>query len=75
MSVEEKWKKLGSDDQLFVEQIINQLLELKQFNFDDIEYNANMESLKEMKEDPEQYSRDAFQLIRDLKAKIQNEQG
>ena len=75
MSVEEKWKRLGSDDQLFVEQIINQLLELKEFTLDDKEYNAHMDKLNKMKEEPGQYSRDAFQLIRDLKAKIQNEQG
>ena len=75
MSVEEKWKRLGSDDQLFVEQIINQLLELKEFTLDDKEYNANMDKLNKMKEEPGQYSRDAFQVIRDLKAKIQNKQG
>lgn len=75
MSVEEKWKRLGSDDQLFVEQIINQLLELKEFTLDEKEYNANMDKLNKMKEEPGQYSRDAFQVIRDLKAKFQNEQG
>jgi len=75
MSVEEKWKKLGIEDQIFVEQIINQLLDLKDFSFDEQEYQNQIKILDKMKEDPQAYSKDAFQLIREMKAKIRNDQG
>ena len=74
MSLEEKWKKLGAEDQLFVEQIINQLLDLKDFSFDGQEYRSQLDILEKMKQEPQVYSRDAFQLIRELKAKIGNDQ-
>ena len=72
MSVEEKWHKLSNDDRLFVEQIINQLLGLKDFSIPESEYLANLDRLEKMKEEPELYSKDAFQVLKDLKVKIQN---
>lgn len=72
MSVEEKWHKLSNDDRLFVEQIINQLLGLKDFSIPESEYLANLDRLEKMKEEPELYSKDAFQVLKDLKGKIQN---
>ena len=72
MSVEEKWHKLSNDDRLFVEQIINQLLALKDFSIPESEYLANLDRLEKMKEEPELYSKDAFQVLKDLKEKIQN---
>ncbi len=72
MSVEEKWHKLSNDDRLFVEQIINQLLGLKDFSIPESEYLANLDRLEKMKEEPELYSKDAFQVLKDLKEKIQN---
>ena len=73
MSVEEKWQKLSQDDQDFVEQIINQLLEMKGFAISDDDYQNQMERLSQMKEKPEVYSKDAFHLISDLKAKIRHD--
>ena len=72
MSVEEKWHRLSNDDRLFVEQIINQLLGLKDFSIPESEYLANLDRLEKMKEEPELYSKDAFQVLKDLKEKIQN---
>jgi hypothetical protein len=72
MSVEEKWHKLSNDDQLFVEQIINQLLELRGFTISDSEYAANLERLEKMKEEPELYAKDAFQVLKNLKEKIRD---
>ena len=72
MSVEEKWHKLSNDDRLFVEQIINQLLGLKDFSIPESEYLANLDRFEKMKEEPDGYSKDAFQVLKDLKEKIQN---
>jgi len=72
MSVEEKWHKLSNDDRVFVEQIINQLLGLNDFSIPESEYLANLDRLEKMKEEPELYSKDAFQVLKDLKEKIQN---
>jgi len=72
MSVEEKWQKLSQDDRLYVEQIINQLLELRGFAMSDDEYQNQMNRLSQMKEKPEVYSKDAFQVINDLQAKIRH---
>jgi len=72
MSVDEKWRKLSDDDQLFVEQIINQLLELRGFSISDPEYAANLERLEKMKEEPELYAKDAFQVLKNLKEKIRD---
>ena len=72
MSVDEKWRKLSDDDQLFVEQIINQLLELRGFSISDSEYAANLERLEKMKEEPELYAKDAFQVLKNLKEKIRH---
>jgi len=72
MSVDEKWRKLSDDDQLFVEQIINQLLELRGFSISDSEYAANLERLEKMKEEPELYAKDAFQVLKNLKEKIRD---
>ena len=73
MSVDEKWRKLSDDDQLFVEQIINQLLELRGFSISDSEYAANLERLEKMKEEPELYAKDAFQVLKNLKEKIRDD--
>ncbi len=70
MSVEEKWHELSNDDRLFVEQIINQLLALKDFSIPESEYLANLDRFEKMKEEPEVYSKDAFQVLKDLKEKI-----
>jgi hypothetical protein len=72
MSVQEKWQKLSNDDQLFVEQIINQLLELSGFSISESEYSSNQDRLEKMKEEPELYSKDAFQVLKNLKDKIRN---
>ena len=72
MSVEEKWQRLSNDDRLFVEQIINQLIGLNDFSIPESEYLANLDRLEKMKEEPELYSKDAFQVLQDLKEKIQN---
>jgi hypothetical protein len=72
MSVDEKWRKLSDDDQLFVEQIINQLLELRGFSISDPEYASNLERLEKMKEEPELYAKDAFQVLKNLKEKIRD---
>jgi hypothetical protein len=72
LKLEEKWHQLSNDDRLFVEQIINQLLGLKDFSIPDSEYLANLDRLEKMKEKPEVYSKDAFQVLKDLKEKIQN---
>ena len=74
MSVEEKWKKLRIEDQLFVEQIINQLLKLKDFSFDEQDYQSQVKILDKMKEEPKVYSRDAFQFIRELTVKFRKDQ-
>ncbi len=72
MSVEEKWQRLSNDDRLFIEQIINQLIGLNDFSIPESEYLANLDRLEKMKEEPELYSKDAFQALQDLKEKIQN---
>jgi Leu/Phe-tRNA-protein transferase len=72
MSVDEKWHMLSNDDQLFVEQIINQLLELGGGAISDREYAANLERLEKMKEEPELYAKDAFQVLQILKEKIRD---
>jgi hypothetical protein len=72
MSVDEKWRKLSDDDQLFLEQIINQLLEIRFFSISDPEYAANLERLEKMKEDPELYAKDAFQVLKNLQEKIRD---
>ena len=72
MSVDEKWHMLSNDDQLFVEQIINQLLELGGGAISDREYAANLERLEKMKEEPELYAKDAFQVLKNLKEKIRD---
>jgi hypothetical protein len=73
MSVDEKWRMLSNDDQLFVEQIINQLLELGGGAISDREYAANLERLEKMKEEPELYAKDAFQVLKNLKEKIRDD--
>jgi len=72
MSVQEKWQKLSNDDQLFVEQIINHLLDLSGFSISESEYSSNLDRLEKMKEEPELYSKDAFQVLKNLKDKIRN---
>ena len=71
-SVEEKWNKLSEEDRLYVEQIINQLLNLEDFQVNDDEFKANLQRLEDMKSQPNLHSKDGFQAISDIKSKIIN---
>jgi len=74
-AVGQKWNNLTETDQHFVEQIIDQLLYMKDFSISNNEYKENLTRLEKMKSDPEVFSKDAFEVIGELRSKLNGAEG
>ena len=73
LEVEKKWNTLSETDQFFVEQIIDQLLTLKDVSISEADYAMNMDRLKKMKDLPKENSTDVIAAIRTIRSKLGNE--
>ena len=71
----QKLNNLSQTDQHFVEQIIDQLLFMRDFSISENEYNENLSRLEKMKSDPGLFSTDAFEAIGQIRSKLNEAKG
>lgn len=66
----QKWKKLSEPDQQYIEQLMDQLIGLKNFSISDEEIAENLNILERMKAEPDKESKNVFEAIHDIRTKL-----